>query len=362
MMDISKYTIADFVFDESFRKWVLEDDQLLENQWQMLIQENPKKQGDIQQAKKVLLNYQNQIEVLEAKDIWEMWKQIDQKTNRLEFEKAPKPIASMNSRLPNRIISKGAYFTSQWKSVAAILLIVFSLGGLISYSQEEKMTENEYISVVIENVKTEKGEKSSFVLQDGTEVMVNAGSSLKFKKGFDSDQREIFLNGEAYFKVAKDSLKPFRVVSAENISVTAIGTSFMIQAYPDEEMKVSLLTGKVKIELNEEKDPVYLEKGEGLKINTATKHYFKHKFNSDQVLAWTKKTIFFDKVPISEAIRALENWYGVHFSFKNTPPTNLLLTGKFEDETLKNVLEGLKYTSDIQYELEGKKITISFKN
>ncbi|MEX0883990.1 MAG: FecR domain-containing protein, partial [Cyclobacteriaceae bacterium] len=351
-MDISKFTISDFVFDKSFRDWVFGDDPDLESHWQKLIRDNPGKRDNITTARKILIDYQNNGERIDSTELRKIWEKIDLATKRFEYDFLTHNTSKESNSQLRAIIPRRSYAMSQWKSVAAILIMVFGLGLLINYFQFEKITAPETVSVILEKIETEKGTKSTFVLQDGTEVMVNAGSHLQFKKGFDADQRKIFLKGEAYFKVARDTLKPFTVVSSENISVTALGTSFMIQAYSDEEMKVSLLTGKVKINLNQEKDPIYLEKGEGLKINTATKQTIKHQLNMDQVLAWTKKTLYFDKMPISEAIRTLENWYGVQIYYKNNPPSNLLLTGTFEDETLKNVLEGLKYTSGIQYKLE----------
>ncbi|WP_158856512.1 FecR family protein [Lunatibacter salilacus] len=360
-MDISKYTISDFVFDNSFRSWVYEKNSSSNSHWHKLVKDNPQQRENIEKAIKILIEYQNNKEKLDPAEIWKIWEKIDMETESEEGNVVPLSSHKFYNK-PEISVHRRSYFSIQGKSVAAILVVIFGLAFFANYFMNKEIPDSETLSVIIEKIETEKGTKSSFVLEDGTKVMVNAGSQIRFKKGFDGDQREIFLEGEAYFKVAKDTLKPFTVVSSQNISVTALGTSFMIQAYPGEEMKVSLLTGKVKVNVGQEKDPVYMEEGEGLKINTDTKQTHKHTFNRDQVLAWTKRTIYFDKIPISEAIRILENWYGVQFDFENSPPPDLLLTGIFENETLKNVLEGLKYTSGIQYKMEGKKAIISFNH
>lgn len=361
-MDVSNYTISDFVFDKRFREWVFRENSGWDSHWQQVVRDFPHQQANIQQAIKILTDYQNNEDRLDSAEIWKIWENIDTNTKKLEVDVVPFSTYTNFYSKPRPSHPERFYAIAQWKSVAAILIVVFGLAILTSYFQYDEIADPEIVLVATEVIETEKGVKSSFVLEDGTEVMVNAGSKLRFIKGFDVDQREIFLEGEAYFKVAKDTLKPFTVISSQDISVTALGTSFMIQAYPGEEMKVSLITGKVKVDVGEEVDPVYMVEGEGLKIDTDTRHSRKHKFNVDQVMAWTNKTIYFDKIPISEAIRTLENWYGVQIDFKNPPPSDLLLTGIFENETLKNVLEGLKYTSDIQYKLEGKKATISFSN
>src|SRR5690606_31958131 len=175
---------------------------------------------------------------------------------------------------------------------------------------------------------TPQGVKSDLTLSDGSKVILNSGSSIRYIKGFEKDKREVFLEGEAYFDVARDPEKPFAVRKA-NVSITALGTSFNVRAYENEDLNISLISGKVGIEmLSDHQQYVLLEQGESLQVRPEGT-WSKEAFNEEEVIGWTKKTIIFNKTSVSEAIRILENWYGVTFNLENEPQPGLLLSGRF---------------------------------
>jgi len=102
-----------------------------------------------------------------------------------------------------------------------------------------------------------------------------------------------------------------------------------------------------------------LESGESLQVRPEGT-WSKGTFNKEEVIGWTKKTIIFNKTSVPEAIRILENWYGVTFNLENKPHPGLLLSGRFENETLQNVLEGLSYTTKLKFEIRDEVINIKF--
>jgi transmembrane sensor len=106
---------------------------------------------------------------------------------------------------------------------------------------------------------------------------------------------------------------------------------------------------------------VFLERGEALTINLESKELLKGSFDVDQEIGWTQKRIIFEKVKLTEAIRVIENWYGVEFIFQNKPNPSLLLSGIFQDETLENVLGGLSYTARFDFKINEDIVTIKFK-
>ncbi|HSF53072.1 MAG TPA: FecR domain-containing protein [Algoriphagus sp.] len=189
-------------------------------------------------------------------------------------------------------------------------------------------------------------------------MMLNSGSSIRYIKNFEANQRILYLEGEAYFEVSRDSLRPFSVIS-NGIKTTALGTAFNITSYQGEGTYVSLVEGKVAVDHKE--SMVALEKGEALNINPETGEIKKKKFDEELVLAWTNKKIIFQQVKMVEAIRVLENWYGVKFKFKNTPKSDLLIYGEYEDEMLENVLKGLSYTARFEYKINQDLVEITFK-
>src|SRR5690606_7892291 len=111
---------------------------------------------------------------------------------------------------------------------------------------------------------TERGEKARLSLPDGTHILLNSDSRLWYNPDFGKDlERVVYLEGEAFFDVAKDTLHPFKIHSGD-ITTTVLGTSFNVQAFADEEITVSLVSGKVQIEnqsaLNDSQ--IYLKPGE----------------------------------------------------------------------------------------------------
>src|SRR5690606_36585458 len=134
-----------------------------------------------------------------------------------------------------------------------------------------------------------------------------------------------------------------------------------VEGYGAEQLNISLVSGKVGIDLSaEDQRVVFLEKGERLQVKPLEGTWAKSLFNEEEVLAWTKKTIIFNKTPVLEAVRILENWYGVSLFMENQPRPGLLLSGRFEDETLENVLKGLSYTTDLTYRIQNDVVMIRF--
>jgi ferric-dicitrate binding protein FerR (iron transport regulator) len=184
---------------------------------------------------------------------------------------------------------------------------------------------------------------------------------LKYIKNFESDLREIELIGEAYFEVTKDPNRPF-IVRTGQVSTQVLGTSFNIKAFKNEDLEVSLLMGKVEVEMDLEiPQKISLIPGESLSFKVKNQNFRKGKFDKDKVLAWTQKTIVFDKTQMAEVKRVLENWYGVEIGFANQPAKDLEISAKFNDQSLEVVLEGLSYSARFDFEIQNDKVKIYFK-
>jgi ferric-dicitrate binding protein FerR (iron transport regulator) len=247
--------------------------------------------------------------------------------------------------------------------VASILLIAFSLGFMYSWLFSDPVVPviNTPVVDMVEH-STVPGVKSHLTLSDGSRVILNSGSKLTYAKNFEAEKREVFLDGEAFFNVAKDSNRPF-VVNSMDTKTTALGTSFNVSAYQGETLNVSLLTGKVVVNrVGEAEEGVILNPGEALRIDTKNDRFSKSDFDQDLVIGWTKKWIIFQKTPLQEAIRALENWYGVQIQIARQPEDQVLLSGRFQDETLENVLEGLKFSARFEFTIDKEHVKIIFKD
>ena len=161
--------------------------------------------------------------------------------------------------------------------------------------------------------------------------------------------------------MAEDTLKPF-IVKTSHVSTRALGTAFNIKAYPEEPISISLIRGSVLVTNSEVEN--YSEKlvpGEEVFASLDNSTWTKGEFNLNEALAWMHKTLIFKKTPFAATVKSLEKWYGVTIDVQNEIPNNLFITGEFKDESLKNILEGLSYSSRFTYSIEGKNVVIKFK-
>ncbi|MBN7812792.1 FecR domain-containing protein [Algoriphagus sp. H41] len=332
--------------------------------WERLLKENPGQLSKAKLARDIVLNLNYRKQSLSGTEVSRLWELIESEVEDLESETGECEVVPLGPTaiLDGLEMSKKPFFRySQWLGVAAILVfaVLLSVGAAWVY-QEEKPAPP-VAELVYEEHVTPPGVKSSLTLNDGSKVLLNSGSSLRYVKNFESDKRVLYLSGEAYFEVAKDSLRPFTVVS-EGVKTTALGTVFNVSAYDAEDLSVSLVEGKVAVAgEQDENTSEILEMGEELKVNLATGVSRKGHFDPELVLAWTNKRIVFRRVKMEEAIRVLENWYGVKFKLRNKPAPGLLIYGEYEDEILENVLEGLSYSARFEYKIRQDEVELTFK-
>jgi len=205
-----------------------------------------------------------------------------------------------------------------------------------------------------------KGQKSEIHLPDGSSVIINAESEVRYRSDFGVTSREIHLVGESFFEVAPDSLLPFRVFSG-NITTTALGTSFNINSYNPDKITVQLATGAVEV-VNESQvnQSVSLLPGEEV-TSVGTERIVKGRFDPKTAFLWKYGILLFDNTPPEEFSRTLERWYGVEIEFENTPQPGLEISGEFHDTYLSNVLESIGYAYGFDYIIDQKKVKLVFK-
>lgn len=189
---------------------------------------------------------------------------------------------------------------------------------------------------------------AEFILPDGTEVWLNTGTSLQFDF---SKNRQLILEGEAYFEVAENENSPFQVRFGTN-ELLVTGTQFNVKAYPNEtDSEVHVKEGSVSV--FNSKDTSQLTQNEYLEIENISGKQAKYKLVYNDWESWTTGQLVFKNAPIEEVIRSLERHYDIHISLqKPTARTDKKLTVTYPKDTkLTEVLEGLKYLQELDYEI-----------
>jgi transmembrane sensor len=214
---------------------------------------------------------------------------------------------------------------------------------------------------VLQNtITTPRGGQYRVILPDGTNVLLNAASSLIYPIAFKGGERLVQLNGEAYFEVAKNKNMPFRVRSGAQ-TVEVLGTHFNINAYEDERsIKTTLVEGSVRVSstnasslLSPGQQAVLSRKGDGL-ISI-------HNVNLDKEIAWRSGMFSFEDDDVKSVMRSIARWYDADVSYKGNMP-DIVFSGEiFRTARLSEVFEILKL-NNVQLDVQGKTIIVSYND
>ena len=215
-----------------------------------------------------------------------------------------------------------------WVSIAAALIIFTSLFWLL------KSKVNDPKSAAISSLTKKTSNRSEFkylLLEDSTQVWLNAASSLEFPDHFTSTKREVILTGEAYFDVRHAERTPF-IIRTGSVSTSVLGTAFNIKAYPGQEsITVSVSRGKVKV-AREDGWSKTLQEGQQVKLGSHKPGAIEKKIPAADVAAWQKGNIVFDDESLSDIISDLERIYNVEIRLTDNSVKDLRISTAFKRE------------------------------
>ncbi|HOZ85602.1 MAG TPA: DUF4974 domain-containing protein [Niabella sp.] len=226
------------------------------------------------------------------------------------------------------------------------------------------------------------GERKNIRLKDGSTIVLNAASTINVFENFGSKNREVFLEGEAYFEVAHNKDLPF-IVHTNSMDVKALGTSFNVKAYPDEKRtETSLIKGSVSVTLKENNNQsLILKPNQKIEWNSSrtkapeinpkngipAKNHIPQRVvptpsGEIREIAWKDNKLVFDDDSLGSMIPVLERWYGVDIELSDESISHYRYSGVFEKEDIQTVLEFLKEAKQFTFKInkeENKKIIIS---
>lgn len=222
---------------------------------------------------------------------------------------------------------------------------------------------------VYNTLTTPKGRQFKVVLPDGTNVWLDAASSLRYPTIFDNTERKVEVTGEAYFEVAKridpatGKKLPFRVKINDQTTIEVLGTHFNINAYSNEaSINTTLLEGSVRIIHGIKKAEI--NPGQQAQVMNSEKIHTKQEqikvlsdVNIEKVMAWKNGVFDFEDVSLGEVMRQLERWYDIEVVYEKGVP-NITFIGKMgRDLTLSKVLHGLEI-SKVHFKIDGRKLVV----
>ncbi|SCW45067.1 FecR family protein [Mucilaginibacter sp. NFR10] len=230
--------------------------------------------------------------------------------------------------------------------------------GVVVYKFDKKPGEQAHEGVPrINTITTPRGGQYEVILGDGTSVKLNAASYIRFPEFFSGATREIELNGEAYFEVAKDKAHPF-IVKANGTQVQVFGTHFNINAYSDNpDITTTLLEGSVK--MSKGTAAIMLLPGQQGTVNQNGSSIKVQKADVEANMAWINGFFIFHDQSIVNIMKQVSRWYDVDIEYQDTQVQENEFGGtisKYKD--IKELLDNIKLTGSIHYKIEGRRVII----
>ncbi|MDP3469130.1 MAG: FecR family protein [Daejeonella sp.] len=208
--------------------------------------------------------------------------------------------------------------------------------------------------LIYNKIETPFGGKYQINLPDGSKVWLNSASTLRFPALFSGNTREVELNGEAYFDVAKNPNKPFKVITKDQI-VEVLGTQFNINSYSDEEsFKTTLIEGSVKIIYKDR--VVLLSPGQQFQPNMKSSKLIEA--DTEEVTAWKNGYFLFKDEDIQSIMRKVSRWYDVEVSYAGDIPDVGFGGNISRSKDINEVLNVLQLTNAVHFKVEGRRITV----
>lgn len=203
------------------------------------------------------------------------------------------------------------------------------------------------------------GGEYSLVLSDGTKVFLNADSELKYPVEFSDGKRIVDLKGEAYFEVHKDSLRPF-VVRMNGSEVTVLGTSFNVNTYGDDgQIYTTLVNGAVRVSSVKNGQAEVLKPGMQSVMDVQSGQLTVREVDVEPYVAWREGRFVFRAMTLDLIMRQLQRWYDFEVFYQNPELKDYEFRGVIKrDMDLDKVLSVIKVTTNVDFEVKGKVITI----
>ncbi|WP_026707119.1 FecR family protein [Flavobacterium frigidarium] len=287
---------------------------------------------------------------LKGQVLWDSWYE-----NPEPIVENQKIIVSSDLKIKKEIAaikkSNNSFFISKesW-TVAASFLVLLGLFSFFIFSTS-LFSNREYT--------TNRGERTKITLSDGSEIWLNAASTLKYPTEFKGDTREVYLSGEAFFDVAKDKVHPF-IIHTDKMDTKVIGTSFNVQAYPDQlKQEVVVVTGKVNVKSTFTNENVYVTPGQKVVLNGHNNKLQAYNgVAKNTVSLWRKNILVFDETPLSEVIATLNRNYNVVIKVENKNLNNLKINAYFKALPADQVIDLVCNIINATYKLDAGVYTI----
>lgn len=277
------------------------------------------------------------------------WQKVQRKMHTPEVRPAPKPVSKPLPVRQNRkpsdwlIRPRGSLLP-----IAALLTVFVGVSWLSYWYSEQKTPAEQFLTLTTTDKPLNK------TLPDGTKILLNRRSALRYPARFTADYRDVTLNGEAFFDVVPDATRPFRI-QVRRATVEVLGTSFTVRAY-DAGVSVAVRTGKVRF-VNGRSAVLLTQNQQGVYVPSADSIRWSLQLNPN-VFAYKTGQLVFDNEPLRDVVRTLNDVYAADVRLENAQLGNCRLTTRFDNAPLEAVLSVTAETLGLRVRREGGRVIL----
>lgn len=240
--------------------------------------------------------------------------------------------------------------------------IAAAVAGIIISSIAFLRQPSPHAAIAYIEKRTLPGQVLKDTMPDGTIVHLAPKSSIRYAQEFGKNDRNVLLEGEAFFEVTKDPHQPF-TVKAGDLAIQVLGTRFNVTYYKGvDSAAVSLVDGKVQVNVPVQKKIYELQPGQELYYDSHQQHAYTRTYDMESVTGWTSRLLVFRNEPLSVVAHKLEQLYDVEISFADPAMAGYKLFARFNDKPLGYILDVIKSTDNLDYTINGKHIRFTTNN
>lgn len=253
----------------------------------------------------------------------------------------------LDEKKTKTILLRSRFSWKVWPQIVVACIIIVL--GLVNYRMNDKQKQ---LSTQNFMVLAEKGQRAFITLPDSTKVWLNSDTKISYPADYGLKERNVTLVGEAYFEVAKNPDKRF-IVEAKGMQVEALGTSFNVNAYQnDNKIIASLFSGSVRVSYD--RHVAILEPHESIRVDLLNRSFSRYKDESMQNIAlWRKNEITFDGESLEEITHIMSRLYNTTICIEDESLKKVCYIGTIRNNNLENFIDIISLTTPVVYENKG---------
>lgn len=312
-MDVTSNTIEELLSDESFLAWYFKTDPLATEKWNNRLANDPVQRKLVDEAVQMLQTITIKEQSVDVQRLINAETRLINATANTDADQHPAPVVAIRSH------------NFKWWAAAAIIFLT-SIGVWQYFRTTNKLA-----------IQTAYGETRQDVLPDGSQVMLNANTTLNYKKWSEGSDREVWVKGEAFFHVKKTAQKTRFIVHTGNFDVLVTGTQFNVI---DRNNKNNVLLKEGSIIIQHEGQEVHMKPGDYVEFRD--NGIQRKNINNAPVLAWTEHKFIFEKTPMKEVATLVTELYGVKVTLADEASSTDSISGIMPNDNLDVFIQALE--------------------